>query len=282
MGTRMLARRIFERNIGAGADDVIAGIWLPAKTRVNGIRGFASCHVVSPQPIGTASMAAIEGWVLPVIDPDATASMEVHWDTHVPKDTAAQVLDLDTGTQDSNAFYEPGETFWEAIFDIGVQPRRLMHRHWMSTFANNSIAQNRDPESPFLYEYTPAKVLGIGTGPFRVLGPSLFCFGGASPTMGSTSPSEQLAALAEEDWGQLQFIDHVLERAQLSLLGLTEATAETPWEEAAVLLRNYLDPSILEETGGVFLPLTWKMLGEVEIDLTVEGTMPKRMIEGGR
>lgn len=282
MGTRMLARRTFERNIGAAADDVLSGIWLPAKTRVNSIRGYAACHVVAAQPIGVASMGAIEGWVLPVIDPDATSSMEVHWDTHVPKDTAAQTLDLDTGSQDSTPFFEPGETFWESIFDIGVQPRRIYHHHWMSTAAINSLAINRDPESPFLYEYIAGKTVRLGTGPFRVLGPSLFVFGGASPVMGSTSASEAIAALAEEDWGQLQFIDHVLERAQLSLLGLTEATAETPWEEAAVLLRTYLDPAILEETAGVFLGVTWKMLGEIQIDLTVQGTMPKVMIDGGR
>ncbi len=262
MGTRMLARRTFERNISAGVDRVLAGIWLPAKTRVASVRGYSANHVVAPQPIGTASMASIEGWVLPVIDPDATATMEVHWDTHVPKDTFVDVLDLDTVAQDTSPFFEPGEVYWESIFDIGVQPRRLYHHHWMSTFAHNAVAQNRDPESPFLYEYTPGNTVAFGTGPFSVMGPSLLVFGGASPNMDRTSTSIALAALAEEDWGQLQFIDHVLERAQLHLLGLFEAGAETPFEEASALLRSYLDPSVLEETGGVFLPLTWKMLGE--------------------
>ncbi len=281
MSTRMLARRTFQRSITAGADDVLAGVWLPAKTRVNSVRGYASCRATK-QAIGVAAMGAIEGWVLPVDDPDATATMEVHWDTHVPKDTAANVLDLDTVAQDALNFFEPGEVFWEAIFDIGVQPMRVFHHHWMSTAALNSLSVNRDPETPFLYEFIPGKVVRMGSGPFRVDSPSLLVFGGAAPNMDQTSASAALAALAEEDWGQIQFIDHVLERAQLHLLGLFEAGAETPFEEASALLRSYLDPLILEETASSFVGINWNMLGEMVVDLSVEGTMPKTLVTTGR
>ena len=34
--------------------------------------------------------------------------------------------------------------------------------------------------------------------------------------------------------------------------GLTEAGAETPFEEATVLLRTHMDPSVLEVAGGIF------------------------------
>lgn len=277
----MLARRTFQRTIGAGGDDVLAGVWLPAKTRVNSVRGYVSCRATK-QAIGVATMSAVEGWVLPVDDPDATATMEVHWDTHVPKDRFDDVLDLDTVAQDTGSFFEPGEIYWESVFDIGVQPRRLFHHHWMSTAGHNSLSINRDPETPFLYEFIPGKTLAIGTGPFMVREPSLLVFGGAGPDMDRTSPSVAIAPLAEEDWGQLQFIDHVLERAQLHLLGLFEAGAETPFEEASALLRSYLDPDVLEETAGIFLPVAWNMLGEMQVDLTVQGSLPKQIITTGR
>ncbi len=281
MGTKMIARRTFQRTILSGSDDVLAGVWLPANTRVNGASGYVGARTAKA-PIGTAAMAAVEGWVLPVDDPDATATMEVHWDTHVPKDTGVDVLDLDTVAQDTAPFFEPGEVFWESLFDIGVQPRRVFHHHWMSSAEKNSLAINRDPETPFLYEFIPGKTFPIGTGPFKVIGPSLLVFGGAAPSMNATSTSAALAPLAEEDWGQIQFIDHVLERAQLHLLGLFEAGAETPFEEASALLRSYLDPPVLEETGGYFLSDTWNMAGELIVDLTVEGTMPKQTINTGR
>lgn len=278
----MLARRTFQRQVVSGADDVLAGIWLPAKTRVNQVSGYASCVVSAPQTIGKAVGASIEGWVLPVDDPDATATMEVHWDTHVPKDTAVDVLDLDAIAQDTTPFWEPGELFWESIFDIGVQPRRVFHRHWLSTAVLNSVAVNRDPETPFLYEYTAGLTVPFGTGPFRVDEPSLLVFGGAAPAMDATSASAAIAPLAEEDWGQLQFIDHVLERAQLHLLGLFEAGAETPFEEASALLRSYLDPAVFEETATTFAGVNWMMIGEMQVDLTVQGSLPKQLITTGR
>ncbi len=278
MGTRMIARRTFERNILSGSDDVLAGVWLPAKTVVNRVRGYAACHVVAPQAIGVASMGAIEGWVLPVDDPDTQGTMEVIWDQKVPKDTAVDLLDLDTEAQDATPFFEPGELYWEAVFDVGAQPKRLYHQHWMSTYARNAIAQNRDPETPFLYEYSPALNVNFGNGPFRTLEPALLVYGMSSPAMDATSTTESLAALDEADWGQLQFFDHVLERAQLALLGLVETGAETPWEEAAALLRKYLDPKVFEETAGVFSAVNWKGLGEMTVDLTVQGRMPKSVI----
>lgn len=268
--------------MAANSDDVLAGIWLPAKTKVNSARGYVATHVSAPQAIGVAVMGAVEGWVLPVEDPDAAQTMTVVWDLFVPKDTAANVLDLDTATQDTTPFFEPGEVYWEALFDIGEQARRVYHHHWMSTAGHNSVAVNRDPETPFLYEFIPGANFKIGNGPFRVTGPSLLVFGFASPSLDGTSAAEAIAALAEEDWGQLQFIDHVLERAQLALLGLVEAGAETPWEEAAVLLRTYLDPLVFEETATVFTAVTWRAFGELQIDLEVEGTMPKSVLSTGR
>lgn len=281
MSTRMKARRTFQRNVVADSDDVVAGVWLPAKTKVNSVRGYAS-FTAGQQALGVAVMGALEGWVLPVEDPDTAQTMEVVWDLFVPKDTGANVLDLDTATQDTTPFFEPGEVYWESIFDIGAQPRRLYHQHFMSTIGHNAISVNRDPATPFLYEYLPGKVVRFGTGPFRVDGPSLLVFGAAAPLMDVTSASAALDALAEEDWGQLMFIDHVLERAQLSLLGLTEATAETPWEEAVVLLRTYLDPIVLEETAGSFLGINWSVKGEMQVEVEVQGTMPKSLIDTGR
>ncbi len=282
MGTRMLARRTFQRTILSGADDVLAGFWLPAKTKVHRTQGYVSMHSSSAMAIGQALMAAVEIWVLPVEDPDSVGTMEVVWDLFVPKDTAANVLDLDTATQDTTPFFEPGEVMWEAIFDIGAQPTRLFHHHFMSTAALNSVAVNRDPETPFLYEFIPGKSFRIGAGPFSVDRPSLLVMGGASPALDATSASAALAALSEEDWGQVQFIDHVLERAQLALLGLVEAGAETPWEEAAILLRQYLDPLVLEETASSFASFNLNAFGEMQALIEVQGTMPKQVITTGR
>ncbi len=82
--------------------------------------------------------------------------------------------------------------------------------------------------------------------------------------------------------GEVKYIDHVLEMAMMDLLGLTEAGAETPWEEASDLLRAYLDPSLLEPNAGTFVGTSWGAFGELTFDVVVPGRMPTRVLTGGR
>ncbi len=94
----------------------------------------------------------------------------------------------------------------------------------------------------------------------------------------ATSSTEVIAGLAEEDWGQLQYIDHVMERAMLNLLGVQEVGAETPWEEATVLLKKYLRPLVLETQAASFVGVTWNCGGEMDYTIEVEGTMGRRAL----
>ena len=282
MGTRILARRIFFTSVVNGADGVVFGVWLPARTRVHGISGFIGLEGATVQTSLTYNMAGIEGWVLPISDPDQSDSMAIIWDKLVPKDTGANTMDLDSATADGAPFYEPGETIWEGFFPIGANPKRLFYRELMFGIGYNSVLVNQDPETPFGMQFIPGIRQKIGTKPFSVSEPSLLVFAVASPDTTQTSSSAAILALAEEKWGQLQYIDHVMERAMLSLLGLTEAGAETPWNEATLLLRDYIDPVVYETVAGALAPLTWRTFGMAMIDLTVQGTMAKHVLTGSR
>ena len=115
--------------------------------------------------------------------------------------------------------------------------------------------------------------------PFFTRHPGLIAIGLSSPDTTLTSSTEAIAQCNEQDWGQLQFIDHTMERAMLSLIGLTEAGAETPWDEATRLLRRHLDPKVLETDAGAFVAATWRATGECRFDIAVQGTMPKSTID---
>lgn len=280
--TRMLATRVFDMVQGPGGDNVICGLWLPAGTILNGINGYIHVNGTILTD-GKFAMGAIEAWVLRVDDPDGAELMQTLWDRRVPKDSSANTMDLDAGTADTQSFYEPGEISWEEVFDIGAQPQRLFHRHWISAFGLNNIMVNQDPETPFDFQFMPGKTVPVQVrARSRVAEPSLVVFGLASPSGDATSVSEAIAAAAESDWGQMRYIDHVLERAQLSLLGLTEAGAETPWDEASTLLRKHLRPKVLEITAGNFTAVSWLGTGEMRFDVSVEGTMKNRTIDLGR
>ena len=83
---RMFARRRAEILVGGATDEVMFGISLPSGSRINDVR--AQVHVVGDivQPRTAVGMYAIEGYILPVFDPDAVVSYDTLWDTLVPKD----------------------------------------------------------------------------------------------------------------------------------------------------------------------------------------------------
>lgn len=269
--------------VNAGADTVLFGVWLPAHTVLRQVRGEVT---VESNTIATALdvfMGSVEAWVLPVNDPDEGNVMESSWDQLVPKDTSSLTMDMDTTAQDTTPFFEPGAVYWESLFDLGRHPIRLFQKQWMCSLGHNTIHQHKDTETPFAVEWVPGLTFPLSISrPVRVRQPSLLAFALASPDTTLTNDGAATSGMGEKEWGQVQFIDHVMERAMLSLLGLTEAGAETPWEEAAVLLKKVLDPLVDETVGATFTPTQWHPKGTAIIEFDVEGTMPKKPITTGR
>ncbi len=282
MTTTMRIRRQFATSVSAGTDDVIAGVFMPSDTVIGNIRGRVSLHS-QILAVNNVVHAAVEGWILPVSDPDAATTMSALWDALVPKDTSVNALDLDTGAADATPFYEGGTILWEKVFDVGASPRRVFHMHDDFSLGHNNVVSQQDVESAFLQEWFAGKDFMINVPrTFRVTVPSLFVVGVASPVADRTSATTPIAGLAETDWAQIKYIDHVMERAVLDLLGVIEAGAETPWEEATALLRQHIDPLMLEADAGTFLGATWFTSGEIVADHTVPGIMAKSLITGGR
>ncbi len=280
--TKMRLRRIFAVSTGAGTDDVIFGAFMPGGTTMSKIKGLVQMHSDALIVNGVVA-AAIEGWVLPVFDPDAATTMSALWDALVPKDRTDDVLDLDTGAADSASFYEGGAIVWEKVFDVGLQPKRVFHWHDYASFSYHNIKAQQDVETPFAEEWFAGfNVPIVIPRPIRVSQPSLLVFGVGSPLMDRTSATAPIAGLIENRWGQIKWIDHVMERAFLDLIGLTEGGAETPWEEASRLIAEHLDPMMLEADAGVFDPAIWFASGEVTMVHHVPGTIGKGMITTGR
>ncbi len=281
--TKLKAHRMFALIGGTASNVVLAGMWIPAKSTITRVRGYVvyeSQTILTPQ---TVFMGSLEGYILPVTDPDSVGDMDALWNAQVPKDSTAEVLDLDAGSADSSPFWEPGAQRWEHVFDVGAQPTRVHASHFLCGIGHNSIVANRDPDTPFAYEFLGGKMVTVNLrGGFYVDRPSLLVFASGSPATTATSITQAKEAIQENEWGQLQFIDHVMERAMLDLLGIKETGAETPWEEATNLLKKHLDPLVLEPLAGTFEAVAWMTYGEFDFDVSVQGTMPSRSVDLGR
>lgn len=57
----------------------------------------------------------------------------------------------------------------------------------------------------------------------------------------------------------------------MQLMGLTEAGAETPWEEAALLVEEVLEPTVIEETAANFNNGAFDVYTAMTWDISVPG-----------
>ncbi len=284
MSTLLRPRRMFMvSQVAGGSDTVFAGVWLPAGSILTRVRGEVALTGPSEITLGQTVAYAIEGWILPVEDPDSVVTMNALWDSHVPKDLSTFVLDLDADAADSNPFYEPGEIAWEFLFDVGLTPQRILHRHKLCSAANAALGFRQDTETPFVEHWFAGAVEKVDIArPLRVSAPSLVVFAVAAPDTSATSATSAVAAIDENDWGRIKYVDHVMEQAMLDLLGLVEAGAETPFEDAAILLKDYLAPLVLENNAAVFQNKSWLAAGELTFDVVVPGRMANRVLTAGR
>ncbi len=279
---RMFARALVNRSVAAGSDQVVLGVPLPSGSVVHDVR----CDITLLQKVALAidkvAMYACEAWIIPVTDPDTIITYDVLWDRFVPKDTDVDILDLDTGATDATPFYEPGEPDWSQLFDVGLRPERLYHKNRLLTMANGSIMSFHDTQTPFDPLWHPGDSFTIRVKKrYVVRQPSYLLIGIANPSLDDTQVPMG-STLVEEKWGQMKYVGHVLERALLHVLGVVEAGAETPWEEATALLKEILEPDVREETAATFVSAAWDVTAKSIVDLSVEGVLGQVALTTGR
>ena len=269
---RLMAKRRTHKAVAAGSDEVLFGVSLPSGSRINNIRAqFNMSSNILTSSLINGFMYAVEGWILPVHDPDLADTYEDIWDALVPKDTDTDVLDLDTTALDITPFYEPGEADLSGLFEVGLVPERVYHRHQLVTLFSPHASMFIGITSTDVEQWIPADNFTIDIKKnFAITQPSILVFGCSSPSLDDTTTTLP-TALAENEWARVKYIGDTLGEALKDVLGLVEAGAETPWEEATDLLRKHLEPDLLEETGGQFAATTWQVFSQAVIDHSVTG-----------
>lgn len=279
---RMTLRRMFQVQVPPGADTVFLGITLPSGSRIDGINMRCSLVGVTVLGLMDAVAYAVEGWILPLPDPDAAPSLSTLWDQMVPKDTDAETLDLDQATADATPFWEPGELDPLSIFNIGLRPERVFARRRLLTINEAGVHVFQDNQSPFDPVWFAGDRFKFNTRrKLRVHAPSVMVFALGVPNLDDTSAAD-LTALTEAQIAQVQYMEHVIERAFMHQLGLTEAGAETPWEEASALIKAHVDPDVFELNANTFKTVSWNLFGDATIGHSVPGRIATTRLNTGR
>lgn len=287
---RMEARRYFGIEVDDATDKVMFGISLPSGSIVHSVN--AEIHFMCGSvagggnqfPINEGTLVSVEGYVLPIHDPDAGISYDLTWDRLVPKDTDVESIDLDTGSADTTSFFEPGEAALANLLEIGVRPKKVFGQYRMLTAMNSSMQTAQKIATPAdAGVYTPGGSMRINLRrPMRVREMSILAFAFGAPLLDDVS-STVPTMVSEKQWPQLKYMEDTLSRAILHQLGVFEAGAETPWEEASGLLRAHLNPDVYESASGTFLTAgEWTVFGQASIVHSVTGALKLGTISTGR
>lgn len=267
--TRIIRRTLSQRVVATNTDKVICAAPIPAGGTLNSI--FMEVHVISAAAVANLRMAmyGVSGYVVPVVDPDSGASFDTAWDTLVPKDEVHLAeLDIDTATADPTPEFEPGGIDLNNLFDmVGLTPRQIFRRRKFITPANSLLplgGELVDTYHPVDYFTTKIKK------PTRCAMHSYALVALSSPATTLTTTGAW-AVPSEDDWAVLQYMDIFIEQMFMASLGLIEAGAESPYEEAEGFISELLEDLVFEETANSFEPQSWTVYCRATFDITVPG-----------
>ncbi len=280
--TRIMARRTTTLDIAANSDSVIMGVPIPPGGRLNNVWGEMSVIGPSDVTVHDALAYMVGGYVLPVLDPDEVITYDVIWDEQIPKDQvlATGGFDSDTQTADVDPVNEYGEINAEQLVDFEASDvTEFFHRTKILTIANSlsGITQLTGGTPLWL----PSDHFKLNSGK-RITCPTpmVALIGVSAPNWDrvTTSPDN---TPTEREWGWLKYVDMTIEQAFVSLLSITEAGAETPWDDAITFLANMVEAVVYEDTAGDFVSAAWRVIAHATFDISVPGEIGGGTITGG-
>jgi len=265
---------------GQGSDVCIGGVLLPSESKLNNVWGEVHVIGIGSISFDRAAMYGCGGYVLPVEDPNAVNSFQTIWDTMVPKDAdfAAGALDLDAESANTAPEFEPGEPNINRLMDLQVndERNRFFKRRKLLTFANRPVGFDASitPDG-----YIPVDVFNVRSRK-NIFADyhSAALMAISSPSMDDMTTTVWASPADSVHWMQIKYLDITLEQAFMQLAGLVETGAETPWEDAAAILEDLLEPTVVEVTASDFAGIGFNIFSSLTFDVTVPGLLGKQQI----
>lgn len=257
-------------DIASNTDLSIGHAIVPSEGALNSVVGQVHCIPTAGFNVTISVMYGCDGWLIPMPDPDTVDLVDDVWDRFVEKDfgLASGAVDLDTTTPDIISFDEPGIPQPDRITGVTnmLNDQRFFRRRKILSFASNPTGFDAGDDT-----YRPADVFSLRAR--RRMGAevmSIAVVGFGSPAMSSVTTTHK-STPTEEEWIQIKYMEVVLEQAWMDLIGLTEAGAETPWEEATALIADMLEPLIIEDPATMWGTATFRVFSQLTWDLSVPG-----------
>lgn len=272
MSMRLFRHLLTQVGVTVGTDRVIGGMDIPSECVLNNVWGEVHCiseDVLFP----SAVMYGVRGLTVLRRDVDTLQTYDNLWDTMVPKDTelAAGGFEL-SGAANTDPEFEPGEPDAAKILDLHLynDDMEWFKRRKLVTFATSKGGFiDATPDTFHATDFF--KVRSRKRQAMEVTGAAMLGF--SSPNLNDTTSTDFGTLGSEQRIMSLKYFEVILEQAWMSLVGLTEAGAETPWIEAQGVVADFLEPDVHEDDAGRFLGQTWEVFATTTWDLTVPGRL---------
>ncbi len=272
---QMYIRRWSIIDVLAGADEALVSWPVPNESIVNSVKGTVSVVFGAAIDILDAVSFGLEAWMLQT-DDIATdfADQTVLWDTSVPKDDGSEVLDT-SFTADVDSMFEPGAVDAAQMFDQELlQPHRIYQINPLITLASNPTGFV--PGTPSTFHPTYLANIDIQKR-YKSSFDGALVFGGGAPAWDATSNNDIIRILGTHQKAlyAMAHIDDVIDKAMIDFLLLTEAGAESPYDDIMTWLMNLLDTVQEKSSAGIFTSasptFTTKMIAGIAVPGTLRG-----------
>jgi len=267
-------RRYGAVGVAAGADQVMFSWPLPKECIFNQFSGEVHVKPLGDMPIDEVAIYGCEGWIVQSDSALDFQNQDTLWDTSVPKDDSNDDALDTTFVSNSVSFIEAGHVNVAQLFDQELLgPKRFFQRQKMLSFANApSGFKDATPDT-----YVPADTFQLNLGArYKAMRQSGILVAMGSPDFSQADDNDVIPQLGTLPTAQsmyaLRFIENYLDSAMVALIGLTEAGADTPYDEILDFVEELLEKVNLGGGGSaIFNPVTWSGAGVAIAGISVPG-----------
>lgn len=262
-----------------GHDVVVAAMAIPGETRVNNVWLKVDGTCRNDIALNAAMGYGCSAYIIGVPDPDGNPTPETLWDNLVPKDRDLSTggLDMDSVAQDTASEVEWGESSMSDLADMSLTPERLFRQADLVTYARRPAGFHWVTAGGSTWSPTWNVRRHIKKN-YWVRVPSMLLVGVSNPNFDQDANFFQPSSAA--DWMQMKYLQRTLEKAFDQIAGLTEATAETPYIEAATLIEAWLS-QFDEAAPSDFSESNWDVHAQMTVDMSVRGDVGKFAVSTG-
>lgn len=264
--------RFAARSVLAASDEVLMAWPVPSGCTVLNVWHWLSSVAAQNFDVTQVCAYGVDGYLIPLLDPDGGIDIEVIWDTQVPKMNLTLAFEM-SDASDTQPRWEPGELLTEALTTMSLNsPEQVFKRRMFITFADvqtGFLAGTPDTYRPVDKYRTHSKKS------YFAPRESAYIFGFSNPNMANdVSDAELLPTGVNREWAMLKFIDWVMESMMVDVLGLSTGGTAVPFDEASAFIENIMtDWNVVDDTA-LFAATSWIVTGGGTMQMRVPGKIP--------